>query len=274
MKKIFLLEISLISCAFIFAQDYKMQGNKKEIEGDYTGAAAMYQLCMENDEECTLRYFKLLYEKKIEREFPDQLYRIISPLAQKGNDVAQFYLASMYYDGCDVAKNMKEAANWFVKSAVQGNSNAQVSLGNMYDKGINFSKNRTKAIEWYSKAAEQGNEEAKNRLEVFKATYLRIKPDQIPPFGSAGGISTIITVKTDGHSWDVVNLPSWCSVKQKKSNSFRIECEPNNEGPRACTVFIVSGNIQMYITVEQKAFAPPTKESKAITIYRNPIYIY
>ena len=273
MKKIVLFTITFLSCASIFAQDYKSQGNKKEMEEDYTGAAAMYQLCMGQDEECALLYFKLLYEKKIEREFHGQLYRIISPLAQKGNAVAQFYLASMCFEGYDVTKSVKDAATWFEKSAVQGNASAQVKLGNMYEKGIGFFRNTTKAIEWYSKAAEQGDEDARNHLERFKTTYLRINPDQIPPFGSAGGISTLITVKTDGNSWDVVNLPPWCSVKQRRNNSFRIGCEPNKEGPRAGTVFIISGNMQTYITVEQNAPMQPTTESKVITIYRKPIVI-
>jgi len=173
MKKILFFAIYFICCKAIFAQDYKNQGREKAAEGDFSGAAAMYQLCMEHDEECTILFFELIYEKKIEREYPNQLYRIVSPLAQKGNPIAQFYLASMYYNGYGIEKNLKTAARWFTKSAMQGNTDAQNSLGYMYEKGIGFSKNRTKAKEWYRKAAELGNEDAKNNLKRVEATYLR-----------------------------------------------------------------------------------------------------
>jgi len=119
MKKL-LFAITLFVNIPLLAQDYKKLGDAKAAEGDFTGAAAMYEMGMEKDEECALKYFKLIYDKKIVAEFSDQLYQLILPLALKWSAEAQFYLGYMYYEGYGVPKNMDEALFWLQKSAEQG----------------------------------------------------------------------------------------------------------------------------------------------------------
>ena len=128
MKKLFLLAVIAFTCNAIFAQNYKKQGDAKAAQGDYAGAAAMYEMGMEKDDECALSYFKLIYEKKIAPEYAEQSYRIILPLAQKGMAAAQFYLGAMYEQGNGVPQNSVSALEWFEKAAAKGNREAMERL--------------------------------------------------------------------------------------------------------------------------------------------------
>ena len=56
-------------------------------------------------------------------------------VAWEGNQVTQFYMGLMYSLGQGVAKDEKEAAIWYEKSARQGYPGAQVNLGNLYVTG-------------------------------------------------------------------------------------------------------------------------------------------
>ena len=62
-------------------------------------------------------------------------------------------------------KDLKQAAEWYQKSAEQGYVEAQVSLGACYEDGEGVEKDIDKAVEWYTLAANQGNEAAQEALK-------------------------------------------------------------------------------------------------------------
>jgi len=94
-------------------------------------------------------------------------YRLLKPLAEKGNDKAQYNLGIMYGKGQGVPKNDTEAAKWFRKAAERGNAFAQVNLGFMYAKGQGVPKDDTEAVKWFRKAAEQGIPKAQFNLGIM-----------------------------------------------------------------------------------------------------------
>jgi TPR repeat protein len=57
------------------------------------------------------------------------------PLAEQGNDSAQFFLGVCYANGYGVPKNLELALQWYRLSADQGNWFAQNDLGAMYQQG-------------------------------------------------------------------------------------------------------------------------------------------
>jgi hypothetical protein len=61
--------------------------------------------------------------------------RLLRPLAEQGNSVAQAILGNMYYSGTGVPQNSAEAVKWHRRSAEQGFAEAQMSLGAMYNLG-------------------------------------------------------------------------------------------------------------------------------------------
>lgn len=75
-----------------------------------------------------------------------------TPLAEKGNAIAQNYLGQMYQSGKGVKQNYKEAVKWFTLSAEQKHVIAQYNLGKMYDQGLGVEKDYDKALKLYRAA--------------------------------------------------------------------------------------------------------------------------
>ena len=135
MKKIGLLLICLAGYSALFAQNEKKDGDDMAAAGNFSGAAIFYRLCMENDEQCVLKLFKLIYDEKIEAESPDELFQLINPLAQKGRAEGQYYLGELYRKGIGgVSQDFGEAIKWMSKSADQGFKDAQSALDALYGK--------------------------------------------------------------------------------------------------------------------------------------------
>ncbi len=79
------------------------------------------------------------------------------PLAERGDDNAQYYLGFMYENGKGVPQDYAEAANWYHLAAEKGLAEAQFSLGDMYVKGKGVTQDFADAVKWYHLAAEQGD---------------------------------------------------------------------------------------------------------------------
>ena len=90
------------------------------------------------------------------------------PVAEHGNDSAQFRLGLMYREGQGVVKDEKAAVSWFEKSAEQGNVEAQENLGLSYAKGQGVDRDWVQADKWFSIAAASGKETAVNNKKVVE----------------------------------------------------------------------------------------------------------
>ncbi len=86
------------------------------------------------------------------------------PLAQAGDEVAQFNLGFMYDFGEGIPENDAEAVRWYRRAAEQGHAPAQFGLGVMYDIGEGVPENNADAVRWYRRAAEQGHAWAQSIL--------------------------------------------------------------------------------------------------------------
>lgn len=88
-----------------------------------------------------------------------------------GDAWAQNSLGCAYSSGDGIAKNFKEAFNWFERSAKQGNPFAQFNLAKYYHHGWGTDINIQLAIEWYKKCAEI-NHDASNILgSIYENGY-------------------------------------------------------------------------------------------------------
>ena len=61
--------------------------------------------------------------------------RILKPLAEQGDALAQTVLGAMYAEGEGVPQNYKTAVKWYTLAAEQGFASAQYNLGVMYQFG-------------------------------------------------------------------------------------------------------------------------------------------
>lgn len=88
--------------------------------------------------------------------------------AEGGDPIAQFKLATMYYEGKGVPHDDAEALTWYLKAAQQEHVEAQFVLGIMYEKGEGVERSDDKAYKWISLAARQGHARARVMLETDK----------------------------------------------------------------------------------------------------------
>ena len=93
-------------------------------------------------------------------------------------------------------------------------------------------------------------------LTVDKKTALTVSLDE------DGGYRSF-SVNTDGDSYDVTLLPSWCSVTDKTKTAFTIKYEANNSGSKRKDWFKVSsGEKSVRIDVSQQSSGPSAEIEK------------
>jgi TPR repeat protein len=96
-----------------------------------------------------------------------KLYEMNLPLAQSGDQFAQWNLGNYYLRGEGVEQDYKQAFKWYSLSAKQGHKRAQFDLGVMYDNGEGIPKNHEEAFKWFLLSAEQGFSSAQRILGVM-----------------------------------------------------------------------------------------------------------
>jgi len=106
---------------------------------------------------------------------PEELRR----LADKGDVDAMFNLGVMYADGRGVAKDEKQAVQWYRKAAELGYPAAMFNLGWMYENGRGVAKDDKQAVECYRKAAELGHPNAMVNLGVMYANGSGVAEDDV-----------------------------------------------------------------------------------------------
>lgn len=77
--------------------------------------------------------------------------------AEKGEAIAELFVARCYNAGIAVTKNNATALKWATLSADQGNTFAMNLVGLIYDSGGDVAKDHATAMQWYRKAADRGN---------------------------------------------------------------------------------------------------------------------
>ena len=79
--------------------------------------------------------------------------RLWRPLAEQGDDHAQFDVAYMYEHGNGVPQDFAEAAKWYRLAAEQGYGSAQLNLATMYARGDGVPPDYVQAHMWFNLAA-------------------------------------------------------------------------------------------------------------------------
>jgi len=88
---------------------------------------------------------------------PTKAMELYRKAADLGFAEARFAIASLYYDGAGVPKDMKEAARWYGLAAKGGRPEHLLSYGHVLNQGAGVTKNVARATEHFRRAAEGGN---------------------------------------------------------------------------------------------------------------------
>jgi uncharacterized protein len=91
-------------------------------------------------------------------------HRLLSPLADDGDAVAQEILGFMYSRGEGVTRDDAVAFRWFMLAAEAGRTEAQFELGRMYRDGLGVAADGQAALFWFRRAAEQDKIDAYNAV--------------------------------------------------------------------------------------------------------------
>ena len=83
-------------------------------------------------------------------------YREWMPVAERGDANAQFNVGLLYANGKGVAKDPRQAAEWYRKAAAQGVAAAEYNLGVMYANGDGVRRDVHEAVKWLQAASDHG----------------------------------------------------------------------------------------------------------------------
>ncbi len=73
--------------------------------------------------------------------------------AEQGDDIAQYSLGTLYYNGQGLPQDYTQALTWYRKAAEQGYAEAEVQLGRSYYKGQGVPQDYAEAYFWLDLAA-------------------------------------------------------------------------------------------------------------------------
>jgi len=79
--------------------------------------------------------------------------RLMRPLAEHGNGLAQMVLSNMYGSGKGVPQNDAESVKWLRRAADGGWAQGQVGVAFMYEEGRGVPQDYVEAHKWYNLAA-------------------------------------------------------------------------------------------------------------------------
>ncbi len=91
-------------------------------------------------------------------------FKLLKPIADRGDAEAQCIVANMYHLGLGLERDVLEAVKWYKKSAEQGYGVASNNLAEIFaigDRGIAI--DRAEADKWEQKARKQGFLHTHNR---------------------------------------------------------------------------------------------------------------
>jgi TPR repeat protein len=91
------------------------------------------------------------------------------PLARQGNADAQYNLGLLYHKGWGVARDTKQAHEWYTQAANQGQADAMYNLGVMYISGDGVFRSPRQALPLFEHAAARGHVPAIYNLGVMYA---------------------------------------------------------------------------------------------------------
>jgi TPR repeat protein len=89
------------------------------------------------------------------------------PLAEAGNEFAQFDMGVLYWNGQGVAKDDAEGFRWFKLAADRGHREGQYVVGIAYEKGRGVGKDEAQAAVWFQRAGDRGHAGAEFALGLL-----------------------------------------------------------------------------------------------------------
>lgn len=108
--------------------------------------------------------------------------KLLKPLAEAGQPIAEHRVGVMYMLGQGVPRDAQEAIKWFSKAAEQGQGESQHSLGLRYLWGDGVDKDPQTAANWFLTAANQGIPDSATWLADMYWTGSGVQADPVEAY--------------------------------------------------------------------------------------------
>jgi len=168
--------------------------------------------------------------------------------ASAGHIPSQYEVGMAYLKGIGVESDMKQAAKWLRRAAMNDHSEAQYQLSQLYRDGVGIEKNPRRALEWLKIAASAGVRDAQKELrsmhlsgssleeiglfmplaeETEPSQQSATKRDSSTDLAKTETQSATTDESLEGLALSVVTppAPSESGTKQRNSSSSTIEIE-------------------------------------------------
>ena len=122
--------------------------------------------------------------------------KMLAPLAEQGDAIAQVNLAYMVYSGKGTPADAAAAAKWYRLAAERGDAYAQYSLGVMYENGKGVPQSLQEAVKWWRLSARQGYADAQYNLGAMYYNGRGVAKDYVRAYlwkslAAAGTLTTV-----------------------------------------------------------------------------------
>lgn len=156
--------ISMLLCIDAKADDYSLALEASKRKDFITAFKLLKPLAEKGDIRAQGELGVLLVSGKGSNQDIKQGIHWTIEAANKGLASAQYNLGTMYLDGQIVTQNYNEAMKWLLAAAGQGVPAAQAGVAAMFYEGNGVPQNYTEAAKWMKIAAENGDSEAQVNL--------------------------------------------------------------------------------------------------------------
>lgn len=112
----------------------------------------------------------------------DVALEVFKPLVEIGYGAAQYEMGEMYEFGLGLRKDLKKAADLYLKAAKQGYPRAQFRMSVIYEEGKILPKNIKEAMKWLKKAATLGLPAAQFNYGVALSDGVKVPMDNKKAF--------------------------------------------------------------------------------------------
>ena len=168
-------------------KEWRKQGDISVANKNFEQASKEYQKAVdEGDEISVLKLGWLMYETGVSSPDPNNMYWMVTIMAEKNYSEAQFLMGYLYANGAGIDKNMEEAVKWYNVAAKKGVVNAQYELALIHEGNKGIVQNNNEMMKWLYKSSALGHIPAKQMLAEKHKTInytpeiLPLIPDVVP----------------------------------------------------------------------------------------------
>jgi TPR repeat protein len=156
--------VAVVAIATPLAQAGRKEGIAAYKRGDWAAALAELSPLAEEGDALAQFYVGYMYEsgKGVEADL-EHAARLYRAAAEQGEEKAQFNLAAALESGRGVTLDLTEAHSWYLDSAERGFPRAQYKVAEMFESGVGTRQDLVQAYKWFAICGKQRYEDARKR---------------------------------------------------------------------------------------------------------------